>query len=431
MTQDQLDRYRQDLEKHKTDPVNIAIIGQSRVGKSTFVNKIRGFYDEYGVPRDELEDDPLFAEVGLEQTTFQVSEYDFPGENNIKIFDLPGAGTEEFPMSIYEKTVNFERYDVFILLIHSTTFENDQLIFEKIKRSGKPYFVARTKTDEHLNSYVRAHYNKLSIDQLKDQWKDQCDNVLRKACQTKLKDPQLYVYLLSMMDFQQIELKGRAKHLFNHYDNAKLEIDLLKSLGDVESTALAFQLRASSKEAIDFKVEKLKARLWKIAVVSGGVAAIPVPGVSLLVDVPMIKIEMEFHKKQLGIDQKTLAKRAFLMSTTASQFVDAVIDRFSKGSSSGSWSNGLKSKFIKSFMSNASDIPSYANEITKVASVGASVAISEAMESGLKFAIPVVGSVFAAAISGSTTYSMLYANLIMSQEFALSAYDISEEFLKQ
>ena len=63
------------------------MIGISGVGKSSFINAIRGLNA----------DDVGSAAVGLTETTTQITAYTHPDNPHIKFWDLPGVGTDRFP----------------------------------------------------------------------------------------------------------------------------------------------------------------------------------------------------------------------------------------------------------------------------------------------------------------------------------------------
>ena len=110
-----IDQFKEELDAYKSQSVKLAIIGRSGVGKSTFINKIRGLLQKDGrptklhaFPNCNNCDQCIFAQQGVTQTTTEVREYDFyPDALDclIKIYDLPGAGSKDFPINSYEEDV--------------------------------------------------------------------------------------------------------------------------------------------------------------------------------------------------------------------------------------------------------------------------------------------------------------------------------------
>ena len=112
---DKLEDFKKELDDWKTVTVKIAIIGQSGAGKSTFINKFRGLTPKDKNKKDS-EGNDLYAKVGLTETTVDIKRYEFAENKLIKLYDLPGAGTERFPIGTYPSLVKMEKYDAFILL---------------------------------------------------------------------------------------------------------------------------------------------------------------------------------------------------------------------------------------------------------------------------------------------------------------------------
>ena len=111
-------------------------------GKSTFINKFRGL-----TARDKFKTNSvgkkLYAPVGLKETTFEIHQYEFEENPLIQLYDLPGAGTENFPIETYSEKIQMDQYDAFVLLTKDRFLENDKKISEEIMKRGKPYFFAR------------------------------------------------------------------------------------------------------------------------------------------------------------------------------------------------------------------------------------------------------------------------------------------------
>ena len=82
------------------------ILAFSGVGKSTFINCFRNLQAE----------DESAARVGVVETTNEPTAYEHPDFPNLKIWDLSGVGTPNYPRSEYLQKIQFERYDFFLIL---------------------------------------------------------------------------------------------------------------------------------------------------------------------------------------------------------------------------------------------------------------------------------------------------------------------------
>ena len=107
------------LNAWNKESVKIAVTGQSGSGKSSLINRLRDL-----TPKDK--ENPLFARVGVTETTTEIRSYEFPSNPLLQICDLPGAGTEQFPINSYPDMMNFRDYDAFILITKDRFFENDK-----------------------------------------------------------------------------------------------------------------------------------------------------------------------------------------------------------------------------------------------------------------------------------------------------------------
>lgn len=99
--------YMEELNKVTLD---VAIIGESGAGKSTFVNAFRGLGDE----------EEGSALTGPVQTTLEPVAYPHPHFPNAQLWDLPGVGTPDFKAEDYLKQVEFDRFDFFYYYIVRT-----------------------------------------------------------------------------------------------------------------------------------------------------------------------------------------------------------------------------------------------------------------------------------------------------------------------
>ena len=104
-------------------------------------------------PHCEILGNDLYAKVGLTETTSKIQKYELAENPLIHLYDLPGAGMENFPISSYPKTVKMDDYDVFILLARGRFQENDKIILTEIEKRRKPCYFARTHTDVDLQEF--------------------------------------------------------------------------------------------------------------------------------------------------------------------------------------------------------------------------------------------------------------------------------------
>ena len=117
--------------------MKLALTGKSGIEKSSFINAIR--YLKSG--------DPCFATAsGYGNTTKKATVYEYPGNKNITLHDLPGFGTTEFPRNEYEKTMALHTYDYIFILVGNIE-ENDIAIAKILKEMDKPFCFVRSTID--------------------------------------------------------------------------------------------------------------------------------------------------------------------------------------------------------------------------------------------------------------------------------------------
>ena len=234
-----LDYVTIDINKWKSQPLNIGVIGASGVGKSSFINKIRG------VKRG----DPMFAKVGFKgDTTVEKKSYPHPNNANVVFWDLPGVGTQTFRQDqSYLDFIEIEKIDFFLIMYVTTLHEGDIWITQQLDKYAKRY------------SFIVTHIDRLYDDEdLDDQFtpSERIDQIKEK-CQTTLELAGLpravSVYAISNKNIQLGEFQNFVDEFFERLDF-------------VEKEALALTLATVTKGVIEEKAKALKAKTWKVAI---------------------------------------------------------------------------------------------------------------------------------------------------------------------
>ena len=209
------------LNEWKSQPVSIAVVGQSGAGKSSFINTIRGIDDE---------DDELFAPVGVVECTTEKKSYPFPDNPLILMWDLPGAGTEKFKAADYAKNMEFKTYDAFVILSSVRFTEIDQNIAKEVQKLGKPFFFARTKMDNAIRDDQRKKKKNFNPASTADQIREDCLNKLGDEHREK-------IFLIS--NLLEDELTKFSSDLGGiQFDNAALTTAMVDGLPEIQKQAL-------------------------------------------------------------------------------------------------------------------------------------------------------------------------------------------------
>jgi predicted GTPase len=166
------------LSEWKTYPIHIGITGQSGVGKSTFINTIRGL----------RADDPHAAPVGVVETTKTIVSYPDKNNTNLIYWDLPGCGTSNFPRDSYLNIVDFKKFDHLIIITADRFTENDLWLVNQAQERQKPFFLVRNKINIALENERQDHPSRSEQEVME---------TIRNNLISQLSNPFLSVYLIS------------------------------------------------------------------------------------------------------------------------------------------------------------------------------------------------------------------------------------------
>ncbi|XP_078349418.1 interferon-gamma-inducible GTPase 10-like [Oculina patagonica] len=136
--------FKQKLDGWQDVEVNIAVTGGTGVGKSSFINAIRGLDGSDNIGKR--------AKVGVTETTKELAEYVHPTNPKIKFWDLPGIGTPNYPEKTYCEKVKLDKFDAFLIFTSDRFKENYLKLAKKIKSIHKKFFFIRTKIDQDVRN---------------------------------------------------------------------------------------------------------------------------------------------------------------------------------------------------------------------------------------------------------------------------------------
>lgn len=281
---DRLDNFiKARLDKYRNTPLKIAITGASGSGKSMLINTLRGLKP----------DDIGAAELGSVETTKEIERYSHPKYRNLKFYDLPGVGTPSYTKEKYLERISYEKYDFFFVISSKRFTENDLWLSQELKRKGKSFFFVRSKVDEDLMNEKRDHpktFNEKKV--LEKIRQDTFENI-------KTIDPNANIFVIS----------GLLENT-NKFDYTDMEKTLVDAFPNYKRQALIYSMTISSKAGIEAKVKLLKSQAWMIGILSGGVAAVQIPGLSVVIDPILISNTIGDYMNQLGLDDVSLKRWA-------------------------------------------------------------------------------------------------------------------------
>lgn len=125
------------LERNSDGTMNVAVVGNSGVGKSLLINKMRRIRP--GVPD--------WAPTGVRETTLRPTAYAFPQLEKVRLWDLPGAGTPGFPKDSYIRDMGLRYFDSVLIVTAGRFTSIDEALRAELEACGVPFFMVRTKID--------------------------------------------------------------------------------------------------------------------------------------------------------------------------------------------------------------------------------------------------------------------------------------------
>jgi len=286
-------------EQWKTIPLKVGVIGSTGVGKSSFINAMRG-----------LRSSALgAAPVDVIETTVTPTEYSHPNNAMLKFWDLPGVGTPKFPKDSYLAQIEVDSYDCFVILTSNRFTETDAWLAKQIYIRRKQFYFVRSKIGHDiLSDRFENGSNHKEVD------------VVEKIRQHSIE----HLKLLGVSDWVfLIDNHQRSK-----YDFDELEQTIIENLPDLKRQAMILSLSAFTASMIAIKVAELRKRGWYVAISSAIVAAVPIPGVSVAFDAVILTRELKFYYQQLGLDDDSLKQRAQLMSVDYGSLKEVVRQEF-------------------------------------------------------------------------------------------------------
>ncbi|XP_060113689.1 interferon-inducible GTPase 5-like [Heteronotia binoei] len=281
------------LKIWESTDLNIAVTGEAGAGKSLFINTMLGLSPG----------DVGAAPIGVTETTQKPDAYFPPNFPNVTFWDLPGIGTPGFPPETYLKQVNFHRYDFFIIICSKRFHSTDVQLAQEIEAMGKKFYFVRSKVDEDLRNSKRANPRKYSKEKVLKEIKDDCKKNLEKHLE---KQSNHQIFLIDCWDLEK-------------FDFPSLLETLEEDLPTLKSLTFVLSLPNCSPEVIQKKKKALKKQLWKQALVSAFINAVPIPALTICCDTAYIVKTMLGFYKQFGLDDSSLTRLACWMKKSVEE----------------------------------------------------------------------------------------------------------------
>nr|CBY66032.1 TPA: interferon-gamma-inducible GTPase IFGGC1 protein [Choloepus hoffmanni] len=266
------------LELAENASLDVAVIGESGTGKSSFINALRGLS-----PEEEGS-----ASVGAVETTLKKTPYKHPKYSNVTFWDLPGTGTPNFFPETYLEKVEFANYDFFIIISSSRFKLNEAVLAQKIKEKGKNFYLVRSKVDSDLYNEEKSRPRSFKKDRVLQHIRDNC---LENLSDIGVPEPR--IFLISNFDR-------------TDFDFPSLEETLLKELPAHKRHTFALLLPGLSEAAIELKRDFIKEKIWLEALKSAALALFSFMPMISGFDLPEQEKCLHLYQSYFGLDDKSL-----------------------------------------------------------------------------------------------------------------------------
>lgn len=255
---------------------NIAVIGEKCAGKSTFIAAIIGF---------EINEE----EKVVNEETNEPIVHPHPILPHVHFAELPAIDSSELLSSEYLKMVNFERYDLFIVMSECQFKGKEGAVAKAVQQEGKQLYFVQSKVDNDLPPLEMdgAALNK-ELEKI------------RKDCVTTLEEVGVTspaVFLISCFHQDDYDFPA-LKDIFANDPCSVKKIAFLLSLPNVTSNV------------IEEKRRMLEKRIWMTAALAGAVGAVPVPGMSFATGIGLVVAGLVYLWHHRDIRDKCLQRLA-------------------------------------------------------------------------------------------------------------------------
>lgn len=269
------------LDIWKTKKINIAVSGNSGAGKSSLINALR-----HMKPSDKGA-----AKVGVTEMTLKSINYEFPKNDRIVLWDLPGLGTQNCPRDTYFEDQKMSEYDVVIVVTSTRFFENNIWLAKKCLEDKKSVLFVRTKIDfdtaNQREDYPDGFMEEECLNSIRN-------DIAKNLCKAKIPITDDDVYLVNS--------RNRAE-----YDFSKLE-KKFKELLKVQGKAIHAILREILESAIEKKRDLSKTEFTGRKALSVVTGFLPLPYLETSVGNSSKRVIRDRCLEKFCLDEKSLER---------------------------------------------------------------------------------------------------------------------------
>ncbi|XP_073913181.1 immunity-related GTPase family M protein 1-like [Castor canadensis] len=270
---------RKTMEIASRTKVNIAVMGDSGNGISSFINALRdiGHEEENSAP------------TGVVRTTETQACYTSSLFPDVVLWDIPGMGATAQSIDNYLDGLKFTQYDLFIIIASEQCSMNHVKLAKILEGMRKKFYVVWTKLDRDISTSVLSEVQMQIIR----------DNIQENLQKEGVQNPP--IFLVSSLD------------PFLH-DFPKLRETLKTDLSNIRFSGLIETLSQVCEEIINDRVTSL----------TSGTATEGFQDISGIQDPDNLEEALKAYQSLFGVDNESLQQVAQSMGKPTAEYMDIV-----------------------------------------------------------------------------------------------------------
>ncbi|XP_032191123.1 T-cell-specific guanine nucleotide triphosphate-binding protein 2-like [Mustela erminea] len=262
-------------------PLNIAVIGESGAGTSSFISALLGVG----------QDDKNAAYTGSLEINLERTKYEYKKFPNVMLWDLPSLGTTQLPLHEYLQKMKFGEYDFFIVISATCFKENDLHLTMAIRKMKKHFYFVRTKVDVDLKNLRKLKPSTFNKDEVLQRIRNYYVTQLEKA---NMGDTNIFLVSsleLSDFDFQRLETTLLRELPIHKHQKHHIFMQYLSTVAEV---------------AIDERRDSLRKKVWLEALKAGTSASSLFMGSFSDNDMEKMEESLSFYRSHFSLDDASL-----------------------------------------------------------------------------------------------------------------------------
>ena len=241
--------------------IDILVVGQSRQGKSSFINALVG---------------GTVATVGhFGNCTTEVTKYSLPKCPNIRVDDAAGVSSTDCTREnfVAKTRLKENNYDAFFMVIKDVYNNDTEFIRKKIEEKKGPFSIVRTHADMTAGECYNSNESRIATE------KRVCEKVRQdlkdQLTALKVKADEVPIYVVSNKNT-------------DRFDFPKIMKDLARNLPKVQAQQFLLYVTNFDPKMIDAKYKELNNLKWRFALGSGIGGLIRIPGPNIPADIGIL-----------------------------------------------------------------------------------------------------------------------------------------------